>query len=53
MLKYSPQQVILRKFLFGIKRTNKIMKLHSFSQQADIPTEWPPIVGEVSANFSG
>jgi hypothetical protein len=30
-----------------------LKKLRGLSPRANIPTEWPPIVGEVSANFWG
>jgi predicted pyridoxine 5'-phosphate oxidase superfamily flavin-nucleotide-binding protein len=42
------RSVIVLLFLIENKK-----KLRGLVRQRTIPTEWPPLVGEVSANFSG
>jgi hypothetical protein len=39
--------------ILNIIKTNKQTNSGAFVRQQTIPTERPPLVGEVSANFSG
>jgi hypothetical protein len=49
------QQMVQHRLGFGIQENNELYKkLRGLSpQERTIPTERPPLVGEVSANFSG